>query len=616
MVTISEEVIGVFLGLENSSYEYIANIIAPYKAEFSVELGNFLLIYDGSEKLVARVIDFVPQGELTSFMGQKWLSDVAFDSEAIGSDIKKRKISYRVKIKILGTLDSKNKFISGLRKVPHITSKVVKPESQVVKEIIQQALEDNERGVEVGHYFLDSKINVKFDLSELDSKKTFIFARAGYGKSNLMKVLASEWKKDYGSLVIFDPDGEYAFTDKKQRPGILDKREAILITNRKENSEVNNVYRQLKLNLKQFSPKFILPIIVPPEKHETIFFSKLMGLTQEKWCSLVDLLHDKKWTATLKEIMAVIAGSSNDYSEQEMAPMRNNLIRPISELHDPNSLLLTVIENAISQGAVVIFDVSLLDSKTALWISSIIVKHTLNSNQRNFVEGSGDSLLKATFVVDEAQSVLSKEASVEAFVELAKEGRKYLLGGIFITQQPATIPFEILSQADNFFVFHLLSRGDLDTLQKANAHYSNDIITQILNEPKKGKCYMWTSSQPFVIPVQILNFEDSKIVSQARNTQSRSRLLSAILSIVDEELKNPNFKSIIAKYREVEKAHAGTELKVRAQSLFSQLTEDEKTYLKGKKGALRTGDGGNPYGIDYNYYTKTLSVAAQSAPLE
>src|SRR2546426_2975963 len=157
----SEEIVGVFIGLQGSSYEYIATIIAPYKTDFSIELGSFLLIHDDPFKLVARVIDFVPQGELTSFMGQKWLSDVAFESEAIGSDIKRRKISYSVKIKILGTIDPKNKFIPGLRKIPHITSRVIKPVSAVVAQIINQVLNEQAKGSKIGDYFLDTSIEVK-----------------------------------------------------------------------------------------------------------------------------------------------------------------------------------------------------------------------------------------------------------------------------------------------------------------------------------------------------------------------------------------------------------------------------------------------------------------------
>jgi len=62
-----------------------------------------------------------------------------------------------------------------------------------------------------------------------------------------------------------------------------------------------------------------------------------------------------------------------------------------------------------------------------------------------------------------------------------KEGRKYDLGAVLITQQPGSISGEILSQGDNWFVFHLLSATDLQALKRANAHFSDDLLSTLLN---------------------------------------------------------------------------------------------------------------------------------------
>ena len=200
----AEEVIGTFIGLTSSSYEYIANIIAPYTANFSIELGNFLLIHDSPNKIVARVIDFVPQGELVSFMGQKWLNDVAFEADAIGSDIKKRKISYSVKIKILGGLSEKNKFIPGLRRIPHITSKVVKADHDIIIKILNQALEEQQNGEEIGSYFLDDTRtpianlfdNITSSVGERKSFKnsltSFFVLRLAIVSNKKLEILSSE----------------------------------------------------------------------------------------------------------------------------------------------------------------------------------------------------------------------------------------------------------------------------------------------------------------------------------------------------------------------------------------------------------------------------------------
>ena len=206
---------------------------------------------------------------------------------------------------------------------------------------------------------------------------------------------------------------------------------------------------------------------------------------------------------------------------------------PIKKLHDPESQLLQILDQAAQKGLPVIMDISLLDEKSALQFASIVVAHFFDQNQKRFTGGE-ENLNKIVFVMEEAQSVIGGQTNVTKFIELAKEGRKYQLGGIFITQQPSSIAQEILSQGDNFFVFHMLSRGDLRALEAANAHYSADILTQVLNEPVVGKAYMWVSGQPFVMPVQILEFEKLVEKHKAPQLQAQQRLLDQVQKKVSE----------------------------------------------------------------------------------
>lgn len=90
-----------------------------------------------------------------------------------------------------------------------------------------------------------------------------------------------------------------------------------------------------------------------------------------------------------------------------------------------------------------------------------------------------------------------------------KEGRKYDLGCLLVTQQPGSIPIEILSQSENWFVLHLLSETDLYTLQRANSHYSQDILSLLLNEFIPGHAVFWSSvsKRPYPISLRILCFD-------------------------------------------------------------------------------------------------------------
>src|SRR5439155_14221215 len=97
------------------------------------------------------------------------------------------------------------------------------------------------------------------------------------------------------------------------------------------------------------------------------------------------------------------------------------------------------------------------------------------------------------------------------YVTWVKEGRKYDLGAVLITQQPGSISGEILSQGDNWFIFHLLAAGDLQAVRKANAHFSEDLLSALLNEPIQGHGVFWSSAgaRPYPVPVRALSFEHS-----------------------------------------------------------------------------------------------------------
>jgi hypothetical protein len=94
-----------------------------------------------------------------------------------------------------------------------------------------------------------------------------------------------------------------------------------------------------------------------------------------------------------------------------------------------------------------------------------------------------------------------------------------------VTQQPSSISHQIISQGDNFFVFHLLNDADLQTLKRHNAYFSDEILEFIRSEPIPGNCYFWSApSQPFVLPARVCNFESvcRRVSEPAREAQHPS----------------------------------------------------------------------------------------------
>jgi DNA helicase HerA-like ATPase len=180
-------------------------------------------------------------------------------------------------------------------------------------------------------------------------------------------------------------------------------------------------------------------------------------------------------------------------------------------VHSSTSNLLENTFRALKEGKTVIVDLSLRDNVDASIISTMIVRELFEDNKRNFTEAKESSIIPCVIFVEEAQNVLSNEqvrTSGNPFVRIAKEGRKFGIGLVAITQRPSAISEEIRSQAENFFTFYMGNSDDIKALVKSNINYDGVISSFIQRETIKGNLYYVTSSHPFVIPIRVVKFED------------------------------------------------------------------------------------------------------------
>jgi len=211
-----------------------------------------------------------------------------------------------------------------------------------------------------------------------------------------------------------------------------------------------------------------------------------------------------------------ICGIKPANEEQQTYAIISNMVKVVDALHDPASQLLRALKTALAAGKLCVVDISQLRGQRGLHLASLILADIFAHNASEFTKES-PRIIPCIAVIEEAQAVLSPAATSAEdgpFVSWVKEGRKYGLGAVLITQQPGSIPAELLSQGDNFFVFHLLSAGDLTALKRANAHFSDDLLATLLNEPLVGHGVFWSgapgtdrAARPYPLPVRVLSFE-------------------------------------------------------------------------------------------------------------
>src|SRR5438132_204182 len=181
--------------------------------------------------------------------------------------------------------------------------------------------------------------------------------------------------------------------------------------------------------------------------------------------------------------------------EAEAVAARSNMTRIVRMLHDPSSQMMDMLIASLKEGKICVIDVSQMRGTPALVLSGLLLQRIFDHNQEEFTKATPETI-PTLAVVEEAQSVLGSSGSSGEgpYISWVKEGRKYDLGAILITQQPGSISHEILSQGDNWFIFHLLSSGDLFALKKANAHFSDDLLSTLLNEPIPGHGVFWSGA--------------------------------------------------------------------------------------------------------------------------
>ena len=501
------------------------DVVVPHQERGLPGFGEFLLVeLTATEALVGRVSRYHAAGQLATERGDAYLGDLAKSEDSVPAPLMRQMLRYNLKMQLLGHLQlesdaAKFKFSVGEPAFATLGSKVRVPSDAALAFLCNVGLEDDPTAVPLGHLVYGQRelkgVPVRFSIGRLKGRRTFVFARAGYGKSNLIKYLVSQLYSsppDVG-LLIFDPEGEYALPDAHGRPGLVNVPalgdRISLYTNRRvdpayEYFVKGNVY----VDFGDFFPQDIVASFIPAEKQEMVFANLLRSLKFDAWKQLVRLLATDEYAADEQQIAKLLRYKPRK-EDVSLGAIKNNLVSPIRRLHRSGATLGKNIIEELKQNRVVVADVSLLGAEDGLAITGMLMRRIFLYNVRHLTDAAGQALRCLT-VLEEAQTMLGDRTldDRDVFVRWVKEGRKYGLGCILVTQQPSSISNQIISQGDNFFVLHLLNENDLQTLRRHNAYFSDDILEFIRGEPIPGNCYFWSApSQPFVLPARVFNFE-------------------------------------------------------------------------------------------------------------
>lgn len=217
---------------------------------------------------------------------------------------------------------------------------------------------------------------------------------------------------------------------------------------------------------------------------------------------------------------AIHVGSNGPWVDEHLLSMLNTLVRRTRndgwingfkvlgqaiDYHTPKAIGDTAedIYNELAAGKIVLMDLSSGEPFLKEHISRKVAGHILEKATKAFTDGTDP--LPITLVVEEAHNVIEATLPLgEVWPKIAKEGGKYGIGLVAITQEVSSLHKNVLAGCENWLVFHFNNKYEINFL--CNYEDFEDFKPLIMANDV-GHAIVRTLSRPVTTPVQIYEFK-------------------------------------------------------------------------------------------------------------
>lgn len=313
-------------------------------------------------------------------------------------------------------------------------------------------------------------IHVNLDANNLVQKHCSILAKTGAGKSYTCGAILEELLDKNVPLLIIDPHGEYATlklpnedrAESFQRYGIQPKGYAAQITvytpaNKLLNPSADNLFRLngINLGIKDFAQ----------------FFSEESQNQTGILFEAVSKLRAEKETYTIDDIISEVS--------QNKSKIKWNVINKLEALRETGILSdkATSINELVQEGRASIIDMKGVNPDLQAMIVAKLCSDLFEARKLNTVP-------PMMLVLEEAHNFCPEKGfggvvSTDILRTIASEGRKFGLGLLVVSQRPARVDKNILSQCNTQIIMKVTNPNDLQAISKGLEGISSDVVEDI-----------------------------------------------------------------------------------------------------------------------------------------
>jgi len=475
-------------------------ILIREKSGEKIELGDLLVVEDGEGSILLQVYDLL-YGSQISQIARELIAGMKLEGLGAGMEFLEPQLRNYVLAEGKAVLR-----ISQEQKIPKMLPDFFGTVRHVEKKDLE-FLSIPENPIYLGKIRSGSKIvNIDVYLNGLDALTHHILipSTTGRGKSNLVKVmLCSVLGQGKFGILVLDPHDEYYGRTGKGLKDHPKARDNLRYYSTSPPTGANT----LVVNLRSIEPRHLEGVIplTDAQQHAVRLYRAEYG---NEWIESIVRGEEVEGVnpTTLTVLQRIMRASLSIYLEDDEIVCRNRVFSDTAG----ESTVVDIVKS-LENGKIVIIDTSKLGDEAELLIGSIIANEALSKYQDYKSEGKLADKVPISIVIEEAPRVLGADRLADVgdniYSKIAREGRKFKVGLIAITQLASVIPREILTNLNTKIIMGNEMSTERHALVDSAAQDLSDDDRNIASLDR-GEAIVSSIFTKFAVPVKIPLFED------------------------------------------------------------------------------------------------------------
>ena len=397
--------------------------------------------------------------------------------------------------------------------------------------LIKRVLDLKSSGFYVGLLQNSESLKVHMDPKKLITKHLAILAKTGMGKSYFLGVLLEEFIENKIPAVIIDPHGEYTSLGKPN-----DKQEEIKYMEKygvepkgyKKDLEIFSLEKNLEQGMKKLK---LDGNFTPTEIFEMLPFK----LTSSQLSVIYSIVRDtetaKKYTIDelKKEIMR-----SNSKAKWNVLTVLDYLVG--TKLFDPTRFIKP--EDLVKKNKLTIINLKGVEPDIQQLVVYKIAKDLFEARKQ-------DKVPPFLFVVEEAHNFCPERGfggeavSSRVLRTIASEGRKFAMGLAIVSQRPARVEKNVLSQCNTQVFLRITNPNDIKTIMESVEGITKGVEDEMRSLPIGTALIVGVIDQPLLVDIRIrrTNHAGAAMIGEKEKREKEPDTLYYFPKFLEDDVK-------------------------------------------------------------------------------